>query len=49
MAGLPCFEIRRFTGNARARDLEDDSRAIAAQHRRTLRGLITGTEGDSIG
>jgi len=41
MAGRPRFEIRRFTWNARTGDLEDGSRAIAVQHHRTLRGLIT--------
>jgi translation initiation factor IF-1 len=40
MASRTRCKIRRFTENARAGNLENGSRAIAAQHRRTLRGLI---------
>jgi translation initiation factor IF-1 len=40
VASRPRFEKPRFNQNVCARDLENDSRAVAAQHRRTLRGLI---------
>ncbi len=49
MAGWACFKIRCVCENARARDLEDGSGAIAAQHHRTLRRLIPEEKEISIG